>query len=91
MITDASDVFFVWLMKLPTYGGSTMRIACGSTTKRRISGHVMPSACDASVCPRGTARMPARMISALYAAELIDSAMIAAGSASRRSPNSGAA
>ena len=41
-----------------------MRSACGITTTRIVVARVMPMARAASNWPRGTAEMPARMISA---------------------------
>ena len=58
------DVFLVrfrhWLM----IGGMAMRKAWGSTTWRRRCPAVRPMAPAASVCPRGTARIDPRTISA---------------------------
>ena len=63
-MTEASeDVFIKPLNALPS-GGTMMRMACGSTTKRMVVVRPRPSARDASNCPRGMAEMPARMISA---------------------------
>ncbi len=44
------------------------RIACGSTMRRITWPRDMPSACAASVCPSSIEEMPARTISAMYAA-----------------------
>ena len=44
------------------------RIAWGSTTRRIVLPGGMPSACAASAWPLSTERMPARAISAMYAA-----------------------
>ena len=49
-------------------GGMITRIACGRTVRRMVCHHDMPSATEASFCPSGTELMPARMISARYAA-----------------------
>ena len=46
------------------------RIACGSTIRRIVSSRVIPRACAASVCPSSTEMIPARAISAMYAASL---------------------
>ena len=55
------------MVSLPV-GGMITRIACGSTIRRRIWPRLRPSACAASVCPGSTDWMPARTISAMYAA-----------------------
>ena len=39
-------------------GGMITRIACGSTVRRIVIHHDMPSAVDASVWPSGTERDP---------------------------------
>ena len=59
-------------------GGMTMRIACGTTTLRRICRRDMPSARPASSWPGSTESSPARMISDMYAASFSDSAIHAA-------------
>ena len=41
-------------------GGNVMRIACGSTIRRKDCTGDSPSTCAASRCPFGTAWMPAR-------------------------------
>ena len=62
--TEASAVSFMTLMQLPVIGGTTIRIACGSTTSHHDQPVRSPSARAASNWPRGTASMPARKISA---------------------------
>ena len=59
-------------------GGMTMRIACGTITRRRICLRVRPSARPASSWPGSTESRPARMISHMYAASFSDSATNAA-------------
>ena len=59
-------------------GGMITRIACGSTIRRMICCRRMPSAAAASVWPSLTDRMPARTISAMYAASFSDSPITAA-------------
>ncbi len=66
--TKASDdVFSIEMVSLPV-GGMITRIACGRTIRRITCSRVMPSACAASVWPCSTEMMPARTISAMYAA-----------------------
>src|SRR5947199_20405 len=55
------------MVSLPV-GGMITRIACGSTMRRIVWRRVMPSACAASVWPSSTEMIPARTISAMYAA-----------------------
>ena len=55
------------MVSLPV-GGTMTRMACGSTTRRIVLRRLMPSACAASAWPVSTDRMPARAISAMYAA-----------------------
>src|ERR1700759_1034378 len=64
------DVVFSMLMTSFPVGGMSTRMACGSTVRRMVSPHDMPRAVDASDCPSGTELIPARMISAMYAASL---------------------
>ena len=59
-------------------GGMMIRIACGTITRRRILGRVMPRARAASSWPGSTDSNPARMISDMYAASFKESAMKAA-------------
>ncbi len=49
-----------WLMMV----GSIVRTACGTSTSRVTAPLVSPMLYAASVCPRGTALIPARKISA---------------------------
>ena len=68
--TLASEVFFsIEITSLPV-GGMITRIACGSTIRRIVWIRDMPSDCAASDCPSATEMMPARTISAMYAASL---------------------
>ena len=48
-------------------GGIMMRNAWGSTIETIVAGRDMPSDRAASTWPRGTASMPARIVSAMYA------------------------
>ena len=66
MIETSELSLIIATNSLPT-AGVTIRAACGSTTRRRMSGSGMPSAWAASRCPFGTAWMPARKISVMYA------------------------
>src|ERR1700759_2534630 len=65
-----SDVVFSMLMNSLPVGGMMTRIACGNTVRRIVIDRDMLRAVDASDCPSGTELMPARMISAMYAASL---------------------
>ncbi|MOA69642.1 hypothetical protein D3C78_1979440 [compost metagenome] len=47
-------------MKSLVTGGMATRSDWGRITKRRICGRLRPSASEASICPLGTAWMPAR-------------------------------
>src|SRR5690606_36478370 len=78
-------VFSIEMTSLPV-GGMRMRIACGSTTRRMVCSHDMPRAVAASSWPRSTERMPARTISAMYAASLSDSPITASQKTSMTSP-----
>ena len=60
------SIEIVWL----PVGGMITRIACGSTILRIASSRVMPIASAACTWPAGTDTMPARTISAMYAASL---------------------
>ncbi len=55
-----SEVSFIRAMKSFSSGGITLRTACGTITKRIAWPWLMPSERAASICPRGTASMPAR-------------------------------
>src|SRR3954471_10099978 len=68
--TLTSDVVLsIEIVSLPV-GGTTTRMACGSTMRRSVWPRVNPSADAASLWPSSTDRMPARMISDMYAASL---------------------
>src|ERR1051326_1210159 len=75
---DASDVSFSSVMNSLPIGGIAIRIACGTTMRRRMRRRDMPSARPASSCPGSTDKSPARMISDMYAASLRDSVIHAA-------------
>ena len=77
-MTYARLVSFNSVMNSFPVGGMTMRIACGTITRRRMRGRVIPSARPASSWPGSTESRPARMISDMYAASFNDSAMNAA-------------
>jgi hypothetical protein len=62
------EVFFQRLSVCEMSGGTVMRSACGSTTRRMVSRKPKPSARPASNCTVGIARMPLRMSSAMKAA-----------------------
>ena len=64
----SSEVSFSMAMVSLPVGGTITRIACGSTTRRIALPRLMPRACAASIWPLSTLRMPARAISAMYAA-----------------------
>jgi hypothetical protein len=49
-------------------GGRMIRNACGMTIETIARGCDMPSERAASICPLGTAWIPARNVSAMYAA-----------------------
>ncbi len=57
------------IVSLPV-GGMITRIAWGRTTRRITCGRPMPRAWAASVWPCSTEMIPARTISAMYAASL---------------------
>ncbi len=59
-------------------GGTITRIACGSTIRCMNCRRVMPRAWAASVWPSSTEMIPARTISAMYAASLQPRPRIAA-------------
>ena len=62
--TEASAVSLRTLIEFEVIGGTTMRIACGSTTFAIKGSGLRPRARAASNWPRGTASMPALKISA---------------------------
>ena len=64
---DTSELSLIIAMKSLPMAGMTIRIACGRTIRRMSCRSGMPSASAASRCPRGTAWMPARKISVMYA------------------------
>ena len=64
----SSEVSLTMAMVSLPVGGTITRIACGSTTRRIALPLLIPSAQAASRCPSSTDRMPARAISAMYAA-----------------------
>ena len=66
-MTTASDEFLVRLRYWLVSGGTITRIAWGITTRRIGGPGLRPSAFAASVCPRETARIPARTTSAMKA------------------------
>ena len=66
-MATASDEFLVRLRYWLVSGGMITRSASGTVTSRRVCAYVSPSAREASFRPRGTARMPARTISAMKA------------------------
>ncbi len=55
--------FFVSAMKMLLSGGTTVRVAWGSTTSCRVWANVMPIERAASACPSGTVLMPERTAS----------------------------
>src|SRR6202035_2497141 len=63
MVEACEESFNSMIMMLPK-GGSTMRTACGSTTRRMVSHQPMPMVWAASICPLSIASMPARKFSA---------------------------
>ena len=63
-----NDVVFSMLMNSLPVGGMMTRMAWGSTVRRMVMAHDMPSATEASVCPSGTELIPALMISTLTSA-----------------------
>ncbi len=62
-------VLSIEIVSLPV-GGTTTRMACGSTMRRSVCMRDIPRADAASDWPSSTDRMPARMISDMYAASL---------------------
>ena len=66
MIETSAESLIIAMNSLPM-AGVTIRIACGSTTRRIVSRSVMPIDCAASIWPRGIAWIPARKISVMYA------------------------
>ncbi len=77
-IDAARDVVLsIEITSLPV-GGTITLIAWGSPTRRNDWRLVMPSDVAASTCPSSTEMMPARAISAMYAASLRPSPRMAA-------------
>ncbi len=72
-----SDVVFSIEMTSLPVGGMMMRIDCGMTMRHIVWVQLIPRAVAASSWPRSTERMPARMISARYAASFRPSPMTA--------------
>ena len=70
-------VFSIEIASLPV-GGTITRMACGSTMWRIVCSRVIPSAWAASDWPVSTEMIPARTISAMYAASLSASPSVAA-------------
>ena len=66
-IADAIEVFFVSAMKTLASGATTLRSACGRTTKRIDWPNVRPMERAASPWPTPTALMPDRTASATKA------------------------
>ena len=65
--TDASaESLIIATKSLPT-AGVTIRNACGAMIRRNVVRPVMPSESAASVWPCGTASMPERKTSVIYA------------------------
>ena len=58
--------------------GIIVRMACGSTTRCIARQYGMPRLLAASIWPRSTDSMPARMISAMYAPQLSARQMVPA-------------
>ncbi len=69
MTTTSEVVLSMEIVSLPV-GGMITRIAWGSTTRRSACARDSPSALAASLWPSSTDWMPARTISAMYAASL---------------------
>ncbi len=67
-MTNSSDVSLISSTNSLVSGGMMIRNACGSTTETVVHSGDMPSERAASSCPFGTAWMPARNVSAMYAA-----------------------
>ena len=65
---EATDVSFKRAMPKFASGGSTTRSACGRMTQRMAESGVMPTVSAASIWPPWMERIPARKISAMYAA-----------------------
>ncbi len=79
-MTLTSEVAFTMLITWLPVGGTMNRMACGTTIRRSVRDRLMPSAAAASDCPGSTASIPARMISAMYAASFSPRPSVAASS-----------
>src|SRR5699024_9937418 len=82
---STSEVVFSMPMVSFPSGGTITRMACGTMIRRRIVPLLMPSAFDASDCPRSTEFRPERMISARYAPSFSPRPITAAQKAVSRS------
>src|SRR6218665_3331235 len=71
--TEPSAVFLVIEITRLVNGGTARRIACGSSTHCMDCHHVRPVERAASICPAGTARIPAHTLSSAEAASTSDS------------------
>ncbi len=67
MMTETSELSLIIAMNSLPIAGITIRTACGRTIRRNVCDSRMPSAWAASLWPRGTAWIPARKISVMYA------------------------
>ena len=81
-MTEARDESLIRLTKELPSAGTTDFSACGRMTYRMLCHAESPSALAASPCPTSTDWMPARIVSAMYAPALIESA-----SAAERTPS----
>ena len=59
-ITEQTEVSLNRAMKSLVTGGMTMRMACGTMTRRSAVRRDMPRASAACICPSGMAWSPAR-------------------------------
>ena len=66
MIDTSAESLIIAMNSLPM-AGVMIRTACGRMIRRIVMRSVMPSADAASIWPRGTAWIPARKISVMYA------------------------
>ena len=64
MTITSEVVLSMEMVSLPV-GGMMIRMAWGSTMRRRVVALLMPRDCAASVWPSSTEMMPARTISAM--------------------------
>src|SRR3954467_15864766 len=72
--TEPSAVPLVIAIILLVSGGMVRRTACGTITYESVCARDIPVERAASVCPFGTARMPAQKISSAKAASTRDNA-----------------